>query len=111
MPNLLVEIGNTALKAAWSEGMTLGKTYRYQGEKMFEFVESLVGKEKPTVMVISSTIKVDKNWEERFKKYCRKLVILDRNHTEVLEGYGLPDYLSSDRAASVIAARYLFKGN
>ena len=47
MPNLLVEIGNTALKAAWSEGMTLGKTYRYQGEKMFEFVESLVGKEKP----------------------------------------------------------------
>ena len=71
MPNLLVEIGNTALKAAWSEGMTLGKTFRYQGEKMFEFVESLVGKEKPAVMVISSTIKVDKNWEERFKKYCR----------------------------------------
>ena len=109
MPNLLVEIGNTALKAAWSEGMTLGKTYRYQGEKMFEFVESLVGKEKPTVMVISSTIKVDRNWEERFKKNCRKLVILDRNHTEVLDNNGLPDYLSSDRAASVLAARYLFK--
>ena len=28
MPNLLVEIGNTALKAAWSDGMTLGKTFR-----------------------------------------------------------------------------------
>ena len=40
MPNLLVEIGNTALKAAWSEGITLGKTFRYQGEKMFDYVDS-----------------------------------------------------------------------
>ena len=110
MSNLLVEIGNTALKAAWSDELTLGKTYRYQGEKMFDFVESLVGKEKPAVLVISSTIKIDKNWEERFKNICGKLVILDRNHTEILEKYGLPDYLSSDRAASVLAARYYFKG-
>ena len=41
MSNLLVEIGNTALKAAWADGLTLGKTFRYQGEKMLEFVESL----------------------------------------------------------------------
>ena len=26
MANLLVEAGNTALKAAWAEGTTLGKT-------------------------------------------------------------------------------------
>ena len=38
MSNLLVEIGNTALKAAWSEKMTLGKTFRYQGEKVIEFI-------------------------------------------------------------------------
>ena len=30
MPNLIIDIGNTALKAAWSDGMTNGKTYRYQ---------------------------------------------------------------------------------
>ena len=36
MANLLIEIGNTALKAAWSEGMTLGKTFRYQGEKVID---------------------------------------------------------------------------
>ena len=110
MPNLLVEIGNTALKAAWSEGMTLGKTYRYQGEKMFEFIESLVNKEKPAVMVISSTIRVDREYEERFRNNCGTLVILDRNHTEVLESYGLSEYLSPDRAASILAARHLFKG-
>ena len=27
MSNLLVEIGNTALKAAWSDRMTLGNTF------------------------------------------------------------------------------------
>lgn len=64
MSNLLVEIGNTALKAAWSEGMTLGKTFRYQGEKMFEFIHSLVIKEKPSVMVISSTIDISHSEEE-----------------------------------------------
>ena len=110
MPNLLVEIGNTALKAAWSDGLTLGKTYRYQGEKMFEFIDSLVRKEKPVVMVVSSTIKVDKAEEERLSNACRSLFILDRNHTSLLSDFSIPEYLSSDRAASVIAARHLFKG-
>lgn len=110
MPNLLVEIGNTALKAAWSEGITLGKTFRYQGEKMFDYIDSLVEKEKPAVMVISSTIEIGYVEEDALRHKCGTLVILDRNHTEVAEEYALPAYLSPDRIASVIAARYLFKG-
>ena len=54
MPNLLVEIGNTALKAAWSERMTLGKTFRYQGDKWLDFVLTITRREKPAVMVVSS---------------------------------------------------------
>lgn len=109
MPNLLVEIGNTALKAAWSEGMTLGKTFRYQGEKMFEYIDSLVEKERPSVMVISSSIEISHAEEDHFCSKCGKLVILDKRHTEIAEEYSLPLYLSPDRIASVIAARYLFK--
>lgn len=40
MANLIIDIGNTALKAAWADGMTLGKTFRYQGEKMLDFILS-----------------------------------------------------------------------
>ena len=109
MPNLLVEIGNTALKAAWSEGITLGKTFRYQGEKMFEYVDSLVDKEKPAVMVISSTIEIGIKEEENLRSKCGILVILDGRHTDIACEYDLPAYLSPDRVASVIAARYLFK--
>ena len=50
MANLLVEIGNTALKAACSDRMTVGKTFRYQGEKWMDFTLSLARKEKPSVM-------------------------------------------------------------
>ena len=110
MPNLLVEIGNTALKAAWSDGMTLGKTFRYQGEKMFDFIDSLVEKEKPAVMVISSTIEVNQSQEEKLRSGCGELIILDRKHLQTVTSYSLPEYLSPDRAAAVIAARYLFKG-
>ena len=38
MANLLIDIGNTALKASWADGMTLGKTFRYQGEKKIAFI-------------------------------------------------------------------------
>ena len=41
MPNLVVDKGNTALKAAYADGVTLGKTYRYQGERMIDFILSL----------------------------------------------------------------------
>ena len=54
MAILLIEIGNTALKAAWAEGMTLGKTYRYQGEKVMEFILSITEKEKAEVMAVIS---------------------------------------------------------
>ena len=102
MPNLLVEIGNTALKAAWSEGITLGKTFRYQGEKMFEYVDSLVEKEKPAVMVISSTIEIGIKEEENLRSKCGILVILDGLHTDIACEYDLPAYLSPDRVASVM---------
>ena len=111
MANLLVEIGNTALKAAWADGMTLGKTFRYQGEKIFGFIDSLTAKEKPSVMVISSTIDISLSQEEKLRSNCGGLIILDRRHTSVARENDLPDYISPDRIATIMAARYLFKGN
>ena len=111
MANLLVEIGNTALKAAWSDGMTLGKTFRYQGEKMFVFIDSLMAKEKPSVMVISSTMDIGPRQEENLRSKCGQLIILDRNHTATAVEHSLPEYVSPDRVASMIASRYLFKGS
>ena len=108
--NLLVEIGNTALKAAWSDGMTLGKTFRYQGEKTMDFIFTLFTKEKPDVLVIASVSVIPPEDEERLRGECRRLVILDSAHPELLQKTSLPTYLSYDRAASILAVRYLFRG-
>ena len=110
MSNLLIEIGNTAVKAAWSDRMTLGKTFRYQGEKSMEFILSLLKKEKPAVMVVSSVYPLSEEDIVEIEAGCEKLLILDRNHKEILVERGLPTYLSYDRAASIIASRYLFRG-
>lgn len=107
MANLLIDIGNTALKASWADGMTLGKTFRYQGERMLDFILSLTAKEKPEKIVLSSVRYFSEQNVERLSKECSKMIILDSDMLE--QEYAIPAYLTPDRAASVIAARYLFK--
>lgn len=110
MSNLLIEMGNTALKAVWAEGDTLGKTIRYQGEKTIEFIQHITEKEKPNVMVLASVRNISSQDEDVLKTLCRELVLIDKKHPSILRAYGLPEYLSPDRAAGVIAVRKLFAG-
>lgn len=105
--NLIVDIGNTALKAAWADGITLGRTYRYQGERMVEFILSLAERERPDVLVLSSVRKFSQQNVARLEQICGRLLVIG---ADVLEHYSLPSFLSPDRAASIIASRYLFKG-
>lgn len=108
MANLIIDIGNTALKAAWAEGITLGRTFRYQGEKMVEFILSLVEKNRPDIMILSSVRRFTPQNVSRLESVCERLVIMNE---DMLEKYSIPSYITPDRAASIIAARYLFKGH
>jgi type III pantothenate kinase len=110
MANLLIEIGNTALKAAWSEGMTLGKTFRYQGEKVIDYICSLTARERPDLMVVSCVYPLSAYDADRLSRECGKMVLLDGNHLQILGKYGLPAWLTYDRAASILAVRHLFQG-
>ena len=105
---LLVEIGNTALKAAWSDGLTLGKIFRYQGEKMVDFIVSLTAQQRPQVMTIAAAEPVSPQTEAILRGCCKHLIFLDADHLQALTGFDIPEYLSCDRAASIIAARFLF---
>ena len=108
MATLLIDIGNTALKASWADGITLGKTFRYQGERMFEYIMSLMAENRPELLVLSSARHFSPHNIQAFNDACDRLIVLD---SEVLsEKYNIPSYLTPDRAASIIASRYLFKG-
>ena len=106
MANLIIDIGNTALKACWADGMTLGKTFRYQGERMLDFILSLTEKEKPHTMLLSSIRNFSPQAVQRLSEECATLVIADE---ELIASYGLPSWLTPDRAASIIASRFLFR--
>jgi len=105
--NLIVDIGNTALKASWCDGITLGKTYRYQGERMLEFILSMTEKSRPETLVLSSVRHFSPQNIYRLEEVCDRLLVVDEN---ILESYGLPSWMTPDRAASIVASRYLFKG-
>jgi len=108
--NLVVEIGNTALKAAWTEGLTLGKTFRYQGERPIDYIISIVEREKPVIMAVASFSDISAADVRRLSSQCSRLLLLDPSHKQLLEEQGLPTYLSYDRAASLIAVRSMFSG-
>ena len=107
MANLLIDIGNTALKAAWADGMTLGRTSRYQGERIMDFILSLIQVQKPEILVLSSVRNLSEKDISILEENCARLVHIDER---ISEKYGLPSYLSPDRIAALAASRYLFKG-
>lgn len=110
MSNLIVEIGNTAVKAALADGITLGRTFRYQGEKKIDYVVSLIEREMPELAVIASGSEIQFADLRKIKSTGIKFFILDPLHTDITEKYGFPSYMTYDRAAGMIAARHLFKG-
>ena len=110
MANLVVDIGNTALKAAWADGVTLGKTFRYQGERMTDFILSIAGKSRPDVLVVSSVREISQEDSFRMAAVCGRLVTIDSANKDIYREKGVPGYVSPDRLASIVAAGYLFKG-
>jgi len=110
MTSLLIEVGNTALKAAWSEETTLGKIFRYQGEKKIEYILSLTERQKPEVLAVASCYPLSEEELIILGGECSKLIVMDERHTGIAGRYLFPAYLSPDRIASLIALRYLFSG-
>ena len=74
---------------------------------MLEFILSLTEKSRPETMVLSSVRHFSEQNIARLKAECDRLLTVDG---DILSRYSLPDYLTPDRAASIIASRYIFKG-
>ena len=90
--------------------MTLGKTFRYQGEKVIDYICSLTARERPDLMVVSCVYPLSAYDTDLLSRECGKMVLLDGNHPQILGKYGLPAWLTYDRAASILAVRHLFQG-
>lgn len=108
MANLVIDIGSTALKAAWTEDVTIGRTFRYQGERIMNFILSITSQQRPEVMVVSTTRELTSRNKRILEGICDRLIIVD---AKILSDNNIPSYITPDRAASIIAAKYIFKGH
>lgn len=111
MTNLIIDIGNSALKAAFAEGMDIGQTHRYQGEGILEFIKGLTLIKRPYVMVVSCVRKNDENLFKSLAGECERLVILNDDTSLPKENrYAAPPTLGADRLAAAVAVTELFPG-
>ena len=75
-----------------------------------DFILGLTSREKPAVLLVSSVVEISPEEKAVLEGECTHLLLLDASNREFLVSHGLPTYLSFDRAASIMAARYLFRG-
>ena len=75
-----------------------------------DFILGLTAKEKPGVLLVSSVVEISAEDKAVLKEECVNLLLLDPANKEFMVSHGLPAYISFDRAASIMAARYLFRG-
>lgn len=111
MTNLIIDIGNTALKAAFAEGVELGQTHRYQGERILEFIKELTLIKRPYVMIVSNVRVFEDEFYKNLEKECEKLVVLnEKTKLQIENRYLTPSTLGPDRLAAAVAAAELFPG-
>ena len=107
--NFLIDIGNSACKALFSEGIILGDIYRHFGDECLEFLESLLKDKSPDTIVVSSVREDNQELSAFLHTKCKKVIFL-RSDIElpIKNLYDTPETLGADRIASAVAAQKLF---
>lgn len=122
---LLIDIGNTACKAAFADNEKIGKPFRYAGDDIGQFVRDIFESEKPgervEVAVLSNVRADDPGLEAMLRnEYCDRLVVLDVDECNRLVKTGLaqfevlanmPEGMGADRIGAILAANSLFPEN
>jgi len=109
--NLLIDIGNSSVKAAFAKGVELGITHRYFGENLLGFIKGVMSGNRPDIIAISSVRKIDDYLSDTLRMMCGKLIIVGfETELPIKNGYSTPETLGSDRLLAAVGAFELFKG-
>lgn len=109
MVNLIIDIGNSSLKAAFSEGIQIGEVETYRGDNPLEFIREFAAKERPDVISVSCVRNLPASFFGELEKLCRKLIVVTGESELPLKNlYKTPATLGADRICAAIAAADLF---
>jgi len=109
--NLLIDIGNSSVKASFAQGVNLEDTVRYGGTDVLDFIMQLAKKKRVCVIAISSVRKFESNYFLPLEKECDKLLIInEKTELPIVNLYKSPETLGTDRIINAVAAAHLFPG-
>ena len=110
MENLLIDIGNSSLKAAFAEGIELKEFHRKEGRGGDrEFVLQLLKDRVVSSIVVSCVGDVEETFFEELKGRCDKFIVVTGNMPlSLINEYNNPETLGSDRFVAAYAATKLF---
>ncbi len=110
--NLLIDIGNSNAKAAYSCGGKLEEILRDPSNDVFKFIVSITEGRHFEVIVLSTVRKKDTVLEDMLKAKCNRLVIVDSSiELPSGMGFGFPaETLGADRLAAALAVSMMFPG-
>ena len=108
--NLVIDIGNNSLKAAFAEGIELQDVHVTEvGKNMLDFVLRLLGDSIVDTIAISCVGKADDLFFRELEKRCRKMVLINGTTPLLLKNeYKTPETLGSDRLIAAYAATKIF---
>lgn len=111
MINLLIDIGNSSVKASYAKGSSLEEVIRYEGENLYEFIAGLAKRREVEVIAISTVRRDGALFFKELESECNKLIVVDsETDLPVVNRYKSPETLGSDRILSAVAAKQMFPG-
>ena len=111
MRNLLIDIGNTSLKAAWSRESDIDEAVICRDEEPLKFIKRITESKRPKIIALSTVRKMDPHFYGELEKLTDKLVIAGTDTCLPLKNiYETPYTLGPDRLCAALAASELFPG-
>lgn len=109
MINLLIDIGNSSVKASYAKGGLLEEIIRYDGEDVYGFIANLAKRREIDVIAISTVRREGALFFKELESECNKLIVVDSSmKLPVINRYKSPETLGSDRILSAVAAGHIF---
>lgn len=109
MKNLLVDLGNTSAKIAFSEQGQIGEVFRCSKAEEQALVGRLLSTHEVGTLVLSSVREIPAAWEEFLTSQVQHYIRFDaQTQTMLKNAYQTPHTLGADRLAAAVGAQSSF---
>ncbi|MCK9628907.1 MAG: type III pantothenate kinase [Bacteroidales bacterium] len=107
--NLLIDIGNSSVKAAFANGKELSEVHICRDENVEGFIRGLIKNERPQIIALSSVRRPDKDFLSALESLSDCLLVVKGDSSlPVRIEYLTPETLGADRICAAIGSAVMY---